>query len=179
MKSLNHEHQNHFKYKRLDVVKRFLTTINKSFILEKLIILFLFSHFLWRESGRRVVRLVRLERLCTRYLRGKSTYSNKNLHQSHTEWRWKVLWWGRQFATKGLHEWVWNWWMLRNWMKNFEFFSLWICMAEIIQMPRNPLSSVKRSVLREANPYGLNVVRRTWRISVLDIYPIINKWKGC
>ena len=61
----------------------------------------------------------------------------------------------------------------------FYVFSLWICMAEIIQMPRNPLSSVKRSVLTEANPDGCNVVRRTLRISDLNFYPIINKRKGC
>ena len=44
-----------FKYNRLDVVKRFLTTINKSFILEKLIVLFLSSLFFvarkWTAGG--------------------------------------------------------------------------------------------------------------------------------
>ena len=34
-----------------------------------------------------LVRLVGVEWLCGRHLRGKSAHSNKNLHLSHTKWR--------------------------------------------------------------------------------------------
>lgn len=52
-----------------------------------------------------LVRLVSVEWLCGRHLRGKPAHSNKNLHLSHTKWRGSLVH-GRKCGAVRLFEWV-------------------------------------------------------------------------
>ena len=64
-----------------------------------------------------LVRLVRVEWLCGRHLRGKPAHSNKNLHVSHTKWRGSLVH-RRKCAAVRLFEWVFTATLLFFWVRN-------------------------------------------------------------
>ena len=64
-----------------------------------------------------LVRLVRVEWLCGRHLRGKPAHSNKNLHLSHTKWRGSLVH-RRKCAAVRLFEWVYTAKLLFFWVRN-------------------------------------------------------------
>ena len=64
-----------------------------------------------------LVRLVSVEWLCGRHLRGKPAHSNKNLHVSHTKWRGSLVH-RRKCAAVRLFEWVFTATLLFFWVRN-------------------------------------------------------------
>ena len=64
-----------------------------------------------------LVRLVSVEWLCGRHLRGKPAHSNKNLHLSHTKWRGSLVH-RRKCAAVRLFEWVFTATLLFFWVRN-------------------------------------------------------------